>query len=641
MNNICGNCFKEKQSAFCPYCGFNEKENAEKYPLALPVGSILAGRYIVGKVIGQGGFGITYLAQEYDTKKKVAIKEYFPESLATRTQLTTVTSFSGEKEDSYYYGKSCFLEEAKTLAEFIGNPSIVRIYSYFEENNTAYFVMEHLEGTSLLDYVNNNGGKISWREMRRIADPIMDALGEVHSKGIVHRDISADNIFLCSDGSIKLIDFGAARYSLGDKSRSLDILLKHGYAPMEQYARHGRQGPFTDIYALAATMYRCVTGKLPPDSIDRIENDTIVPPSSYGVEITPAAEAALMQALAVNPASRFSNVLYFKKAMDSTINPTPKPVKNTPPAPPAAPVAPPAEPYKADKKSNAVIITSVVVASVVLIAGIIALFFILGGSSDNKDAETPATEATTINETVSVPDVVGDSESTAKRQLEDAGLTVTVKEENSSDVSEGYVISQSISGGVQVNKGSNITITVSLGTSRTEVPDVVGKSESEARSALESANLECEVEEEYSDTVDEGIVIRQSEYAGTEVDEDTTVTITVSKGVEDKGSKIVNSESEFREIYDNMQDYLGYTIAVDSIYIDKIAAGSHYDSDALWMGFPPEDGGTFTTFCVYNLDDVSTTDINDFVQQYVKVNIKIEKRDNLICMNLSSIWYAD
>ena len=287
----------------------------EKYPLALPEGTVLAGQYIVEKVLGQGGFGITYEAKDYKTNGRVAVKEFFPDSMAARTTQTTVSAFSGERGESFAYGKTCFLQEAETLAKFIGNENIVRIHSYFEENGTAYFVMDFIEGTSFDEYLKQRGGKIPFDEAAKILIPVMDALSAVHSQGIVHRDVTPDNIYITNEGVVKLLDFGAARYSLGDKSRSLDIILKHGFAPKEQYTRRGKQGPYTDVYALGATFYFALTGKRPPDSVERLDEDDLVPPSSLGVEISSAAEDAILQALSVQPADRFQSMLAFKNAM--------------------------------------------------------------------------------------------------------------------------------------------------------------------------------------------------------------------------------------------------------------------------------------------------------------------------------------
>lgn len=287
----------------------------EKFPLALPQGTILAGQYVIEQALGQGGFGITYKATDHKTGQSVAVKEFFPDSMASRTTQTTVTAFPGERGESFAYGKGCFLQEAETLAEFIGNENIVRVYSYFEENGTAYFVMEFIEGTSFDQYIKEQGGRVSYEEAEKILLPIIDALALVHAKGIVHRDVTPDNIYITKEGKVKLLDFGAARYSLGDKSRSLDVVLKHGFAPKEQYTRHGRQGPYTDVYTVGASFYFAITGRRPPDSIDRLDEDELIPPSSLGVKIAPEKEDAILMAMSVQPSNRYQTMGEFRQAL--------------------------------------------------------------------------------------------------------------------------------------------------------------------------------------------------------------------------------------------------------------------------------------------------------------------------------------
>ncbi len=305
-----------------------QKTIGENFPLALPQGTILAGQYTIDKVLGQGGFGITYMATDYKTKQKVAVKEFFPDSLAYR-ETNSVIPYTGERAENFEYGKENFLQEAKTLAEFIGCENIVRIFSYFEENGTAYFVMEYVEGISFDKYLKNKGGKISCDEAKNILVPIMEALAVVHSKGIVHRDVTPDNIYITDEGKVKLLDFGAARYSLGDKSKSLDVVLKHGFAPKEQYTRHGKQGPFTDIYSLGATFYFAITGRRPPDSIDRIEEDELIPPSNLGVDITSYQEEAILHALEVNPQARYQSMLDFRNVLLNEVPSAPQPAPAT------------------------------------------------------------------------------------------------------------------------------------------------------------------------------------------------------------------------------------------------------------------------------------------------------------------------
>jgi len=317
MKDICSNCFSESvnEQGMCTACGFDCRKNQEAYPLALPAGSVLYGRYIVGKVLGQGGFGITYLAQDYQTKNLVAIKEFFPDTMATRTGYTTVTPFAGDRSEHFSYGKSTFLNEAKTMAEFIGQPSIVQVYSYFEENNTGYFVMEYVEGRSLQNHIKQNYGRISWAEAIQKILPVMDALSLMHDKGIIHRDVTPDNIYVKEDGTVKLLDFGAARHSLGNVSRSLDVVVKHGFAPKEQYHRHGRQGPFTDVYSVAATIYYAITGTRPDDAIERLDEDTLPLPSNLGAKLTIDQENVLLKGIAVKAEDRYQTIAEFRDAL--------------------------------------------------------------------------------------------------------------------------------------------------------------------------------------------------------------------------------------------------------------------------------------------------------------------------------------
>ncbi|MCR5138432.1 MAG: serine/threonine protein kinase [Oscillospiraceae bacterium] len=318
--STCYNCFRDKpDEAVCPYCGFDDSDYAEKHPLALKLGAILDGQYIIGRVLGQGGFGVTYIAQDYNTQNRVAIKEFFPTDFVGRTQKTcAVQLYSGNNRENFEYGKQQFLAEAKALASFIGDEHIVRVHKYFEENGTAYFAMEYVEGLPLDKYMGQQGGRVSPEEADRLFLPLMESVDRIHRRGLVHRDIAPDNIIIQPDGSAKLIDFGAARYSTGERSRSLDVILKHGFAPREQYASRGRQGPFTDVYAMAATYYYAITGKIPPDAMDRQKgNDPLILPKALGVEISKETEKALCKALEPDHGSRFQSMEEFRKAMSA------------------------------------------------------------------------------------------------------------------------------------------------------------------------------------------------------------------------------------------------------------------------------------------------------------------------------------
>lgn len=312
--HICLGCMENTDgAAICPYCGF-EAGTPPGAPQHLPPGTVLNGRYLLGKVLGQGGFGITYLAWDLSLETKLAVKEYMPRDLATRSQdRAEVTVYSGEAQEHYQYGLEKFLEEAKILIKFNSHPGMVSVRDFFKENGTAYLVMYYLDGTTFKDYLQMQGGRVPFDTAFKIMLPVMDVLRELHAHHMLHRDISPDNIYITRDRQVKLLDFGAARQTAGE--HSLSVVLKPGYAPEEQYRSRGRQGPWTDLYAVAATMYRAITGRVPPESLDRLEEETLVPPSQLQAAIKPHEEAALLRALAVRAADRFQSMQQFQSAL--------------------------------------------------------------------------------------------------------------------------------------------------------------------------------------------------------------------------------------------------------------------------------------------------------------------------------------
>ena len=272
-------------------------------------GTRLIGHYTIEGVLGQGGFGITYLGIDELHEKKVAIKEFFPQGIVTRNieyQDTVTVTFVGEK-DNYEKGKERFLKEARTMAKFSKDEGIVKALDFFEINNTAYIVMEYLEGVTLKQYLRENQ-RIAPEDLIELLVPLIESLDEIHSQGMIHRDISPDNIMVLPDGRIKLMDFGAARDYTEFGEKSLSIVLKPGYAPPEQYQTHGVQGPWTDIYALCATMYKCITGENPPDAIDRLVDDHLKKISAFGFTVSPQIEEAIIKGMSVAAKDRYQNV---------------------------------------------------------------------------------------------------------------------------------------------------------------------------------------------------------------------------------------------------------------------------------------------------------------------------------------------
>lgn len=314
IDRICLKCMQPGVSGgICAYCG-TRSGFAQEPAYALPAASILHGRYLVGAVLGNGGFGITYIGYDLKEDRRVAIKEFLPTGMANRYPGTTTVSVYHTSQE-FYYGLKKFLEEARVIYKYRAYSNVISVSALFEENNTAYYVMEYLEGCDLKQYLAKRGGVLSFQETLRLLLPVFDALTAIHKDGLIHRDISPDNIYICSNGQVKLLDFGAARVALMEKSRNLSVILKRKYAPPEQYQTNGNQGPWTDVYALGATFYQCITGKLPPEATERLMTDTLIPPIRLAKDVPPAANEALLRALAIKTANRFQSAAQFKAAL--------------------------------------------------------------------------------------------------------------------------------------------------------------------------------------------------------------------------------------------------------------------------------------------------------------------------------------
>jgi serine/threonine protein kinase len=278
---------------------------------------VLKNKYIIGSVIGEGGFGITYAGWDTALGQKIAVKEYYPSVCANRSHTGDNHVIPGQASKGQYFrmGKERFTQEAQSAAQFSGEAGIVEIRDYFEENDTAYIVMNYLEGGNLGEIVRSRG-KLEPKTFFAVMLPLMRTLEHVHQQGMIHRDIAPDNIIMSEDGSLTLLDFGSARYYFGEETKSLSVVLKPGYAPYEQYSCKGKQGAWTDVYALCATIYKCITGVTPPDALDRISNDELKKPSELGVRLPAAVENALMKGLAIFPKDRLQTVGELRKAVE-------------------------------------------------------------------------------------------------------------------------------------------------------------------------------------------------------------------------------------------------------------------------------------------------------------------------------------
>ena len=388
--NRCPGCMELKRSgAVCEYCGFDESKQNESHQLQ--IGTLLQDKYLIGRALGQGGFGITYLGWNRYLEKKVAIKEYYPTFFVERhtDRSTEIVCKTAHMEEAFTENRLRFLREAKLLAKLDEVPQIVSILDFFEANNTAYIVMEYLHGSDLRDYVRKKGGRLSPKETFSILRPVMAALVKVHEAGLVHRDISPDNIMLQRDGSVKLMDFGAARsvHNPGvekELTQATQAIVKHGFAPMEQYSERGSIGPWTDEYALCATMYYCMTGRVPDNVHDRLEEDKDVDWNSIE-GLTQTQRKILQKGISIRAKDRYRSI---RELMDALFE-QPKPVPPEPPKPAPTPTPAPQKPSEKGSKKVIVIIAAIV-------CSVLALMIIPGKGNEKKVPEETVSVAATI-----------------------------------------------------------------------------------------------------------------------------------------------------------------------------------------------------------------------------------------------------
>ncbi|MEG1752368.1 MAG: PASTA domain-containing protein [Christensenella sp.] len=584
--NFCYSCMKElaENQTVCEECGY-AVNNSPKEPYHLIPGTIIQGRYLVGKVLGYGGFGVTYVGLDLVLEKKIAIKEYLPTDFSTRMPgQTLLTVYSGESSEQFTAGLESFIQEARRLAKFNDLPGVVEIMDSFTSNNTAYIVMEFLDGETAKTRLDNKG-VFSFDDAAALIVAVLDTLQEVHKSGIIHRDISPDNIFITKDGEIKLLDFGAARYATTTHSKSLSVILKPGYAPEEQYRTHGNQGPWSDVYAAAATLYKLITGITPEESLERLAKDELKEPSKLGVKIDKDAENALMNALNIKVEDRTSSAADFKQALISNTPVLRNLIKQKKQDVGKWPIW---------LRLGVVAVIGIAITVAVLIAtgvlnpdmanwttnlpeGMINAPGILNKTIeiaekqvtekklilkivDKQNSEKAKSNTVMLQdplpgrlvaygdvlnvvisagqEQIFVPNVINFAKDDAVKLLQKTGFKVKIEEKEDKEYAVGTVLMQSLEENTAVNRNTIITIITAIGGSEitdkdVTVPELVGMSYEQAVKALRKVGLYAlKKEEVYVKNKPKGIVMIQSVKAGESVKSGSSVSLSVSKGEE-------------------------------------------------------------------------------------------------------------
>ena len=485
------------ENGHCAKCEF-DASSYQQPNMALPLGTCLNERYFLGKVLGEGGFGITYVAWDIVLMVPVAVKEYFPSGIVTREkegpQTGTLQIYEGKSRLEFEKGKEDFLKEARSLSRFMKLPSIVSVRDFFQENHTAYIVMEYVEGTRVRNYIRANG-KMPGEKVLALMEPVIHSLCDIHKTGLIHRDISIDNLMFDENGQLKLIDFGAAR-NVELPENTITVSIKRGFSPEEQYRAKGEQGPWTDLYSLCGTMYFMLTGKIPDESVERVYADHLVTLQQRDdILLSLQQKKAIDKGMAVLAKDRyqdleeFYNDLYEGSTFVSSCNDIhmPRSLRDTLTQSGVSGLFSRTavrrefggivgQHTKKRKKIKWIAGGAVLAA----LLAVLTIFYQTRGDSEGKEmtpavaTQVPDTAAPSITEKAAptavpvenafaeIPNVIGETSAKARKKLQKMEIKVKIKKIYSHG-KKGTVVKQSIAAGTQVKKQSLLTLSVSKG----------------------------------------------------------------------------------------------------------------------------------------------------------------------------------
>ncbi len=563
-DNLCMSCMREiGEEKQCPHCGYHA--DSVQIPPYLPVRTVVANRYLVGKMLEYNGEGATYIGWDLTEKRAVKIREFIPDSFTTRTTSNLTLQVMRGSETVFFELRQSFEELWTKLARLKGLSALISVYDVVEDYGTSYAIYEHFEGISLRDFLlRSKTGYLHWEKAKQLLMPILSTLGTLHSSGIIHRGISPSTLIINREGKVKITGFctGPARTSRSD----LNSQLFDGYAAIEQYGFDSSQGTWTDIYSFAAVLYRTLIGSDPIAAKERMANDRLMVPGRFAEALPAYVINGLINALQILPEDRTRTVEQLRAELSASPVATAVSGQYQQPqtAKPAAAAKPKAEAPaqksgnkgKLDKGSVSTIITTAVISLAIgLIIFIILSFtvfrdrltFDIGG-----DDSTGSSVSQTAAELVAVPnflersylDVTSNPVFTKNFEFEPEYV-------HSTEIEAGYVVDQSIKAGDEVEQKTKIILYVSKGEEKIVLPDVVGSDYEEAVLRLEELGFVCKKAESSSGTHRENEIVSMSPMAEKSYSKGTTVYlvvhIPVTELVTDEFGAIINPEEESTE----------------------------------------------------------------------------------------------
>ncbi len=570
-DNLCMSCMREiGEKKQCPYCGYHA--DSVQIPPYLPVRTVIANRYLVGKMLEYNGEGATYIGWDLAEKKAVKIREFIPESFTTRTTSNLTLQVMRGSENVFIELRQSFVELWTKLARLKGLSALISVNNVVNDHGTSFAIYDHFEGISLRDFLlRSKTGYLPWDKARQLLMPILSTLGTLHSTGIIHRGISPSTLIIGPDGKIKITGFcvGAARNSRSD----LNCQLFDGYAAIEQYGFDGGQGTWTDIYSFAAVLYRTLIGSDPISAKERMANDKLMVPGKFAEALPAYVINGLINALQILPEDRTRTVEQLRAELSASpaasaasgqyqqqgpVSPA-VPSGNVQRAP--APAGQPARKSPSPQKGKGGPGTVVIAALVSFLAGLLIfailvigplrdhVIFFRGGPSDNSIS-------TTAGELVEVPEL------TERLYIDVTSNPVFTKNfvfvdeyVYSSELASGYIVNQSIAAGEKVPAGTKITLYVSKGEKEIVLPDVTGSDLEEAKLRLEELGFVCKITETTDPAYRDQEVVSMSPVAEKAYAEGTTVFLVVNiaetETVTDEFGNIIEPETdEFGNIID-------------------------------------------------------------------------------------------